>query len=141
VGNSAVHGRNGGYTYHHDGAHPVLSLLPPVVHLPAAAAGSTLHATLPMLAAELSHHQPGTQTVVDRLVDILFVHILRAWTAHDEGRDRWLRALRDPHTAKAMSAMHADPAQPWTVADLARIAGLSRAAFAAASPTSSANHP
>jgi AraC-like DNA-binding protein len=29
-----------------------------------------------------------------------------------------------------MSTMHDEPARPWTVADLARTAGLSRAAFA-----------
>ncbi|MBA3338313.1 MAG: AraC family transcriptional regulator, partial [Geodermatophilaceae bacterium] len=120
----------GGYTYQHDGAHPVLSLLPPLVHLPATAAGSAHHTTLQMLAAELDHDQPGTQTVADRLVDVLFVHILRAWAAHDDGRVHWLRALRDPHTARAMSAMHLNPAKLWTVADLARVAGLSRATFA-----------
>ncbi|MBX3232188.1 MAG: helix-turn-helix transcriptional regulator [Labilithrix sp.] len=35
-----------------------------------------------------------------------------------------------PHVARALDAMRADPARRWTVAELARRAGLSRAAFA-----------
>jgi transcriptional regulator GlxA family with amidase domain len=38
--------------------------------------------------------------------------------------------LRDPHVTRALSAMRADPSRRWTVAALARVAGLSRAAFA-----------
>jgi AraC-like DNA-binding protein len=36
----------------------------------------------------------------------------------------------DPHVARAVEAMKADPARRWTVAALARVGGLSRAAFA-----------
>ena len=119
----------GGYRYQRGGAHLVLSLLPPIVHVPATPAVSPLAATLPMLASELLTDEPGAQTVVDRLVDILFVHILRAWAAQDD-RAHWLTALRDPCIAKALSAMHEQPARAWTVADLAQLAGLSRAVFA-----------
>jgi transcriptional regulator GlxA family with amidase domain len=38
--------------------------------------------------------------------------------------------MTDERIARSLSAMHADPARRWTVAELARIAGLSRAAFA-----------
>src|SRR5262245_57303887 len=37
---------------------------------------------------------------------------------------------RDAHVERALTAMRSDPAQRWTVARLARVAGLSRAAFA-----------
>ncbi len=40
------------------------------------------------------------------------------------------REPRDPHVAKALAAMKADPSRRWTVAALARTGGLSRAAFA-----------
>ncbi len=36
----------------------------------------------------------------------------------------------DRHVERALGAMKADPAQRWTVAALARVGGLSRAAFA-----------
>ncbi len=39
-------------------------------------------------------------------------------------------APRDTQIDRALAAMNADPRRRWTVAELARIAGLSRAAFA-----------
>lgn len=37
---------------------------------------------------------------------------------------------RDPYVARALDAMKKDPSRRWTVAALARVSGLSRAAFA-----------
>jgi AraC-like DNA-binding protein len=42
-----------------------------------------------------------------------------------------LGALRDPSTAAALAAMHRRPEVPWTVASLAKEAGVSRSVFAA----------
>lgn len=126
-----VHLLCGGYTYLHDGVHPVLRLLPAVVHLPAHAGADTgIPPVLAMLATELAEQQPGAQSVVDHLVDVLFVHILRAWDSREGEGSHWLRALRDPAVAAALSRMHNEPARPWTVGELASTAGLSRAAFA-----------
>lgn len=41
-----------------------------------------------------------------------------------------LRLVRDAHVEKAIDAMKAAPTKRWTVAELAKVAGLSRAAFA-----------
>jgi AraC-like DNA-binding protein len=40
------------------------------------------------------------------------------------------RDTPDPYVARALAAMKKEPARRWTVAALARVAGLSRAAFA-----------
>jgi AraC-like DNA-binding protein len=122
-----------GVAYQHDGAHPALSLLPKVVHLTSqdTAAARGLDATLAMLAGELVDDQPGVQTVVDRMVDVVFVQILRAWIAREDGaQSAWLRALRDPIVAGALARIHDEPAHPWSVAELADAVGMSRAAFA-----------
>ena len=42
----------------------------------------------------------------------------------------WLRALRDPVLAQVIAALHARPAEPWTVEALAREVHLSRATLA-----------
>jgi len=39
--------------------------------------------------------------------------------------------MRDPAIARALNAMHSDVRSKWTVAELARIAGMSRSTFAA----------
>src|SRR5690606_3243369 len=40
-----------------------------------------------------------------------------------------LRGLGDARLAEAIRQMHSDPARPWTMADLAKKAALSRSAF------------
>ncbi|WP_031164961.1 AraC family transcriptional regulator [Streptosporangium roseum] len=123
----------GAYRYDAYVSHPLLTILPPVLHLPAdqTAARGDLATTLGMLASELGGRLPGSQTIVDRLVDVLFVHILRQWiNANEEPGASWLVALRDPEIALVISLMHRDPARAWTVEGLARAVGVSRATLA-----------
>jgi AraC-like DNA-binding protein len=46
------------------------------------------------------------------------------------GHSGWLAGLNDRHVGRTLSLMHADPSRAWTVDDLAREAGISRAALA-----------
>ena len=59
--------------------------------------------------------------------------IARALRFHLDKIDEpgWLKGLGDPQVAKALAAMHDQLEQAWTLVSLARVAGLSRAAFAA----------
>jgi AraC-like DNA-binding protein len=113
-------------------AHPALRGLPRIIHLPGDA-GRPPHWLAPLvdaLAAEAFDGGPGSDLVMARLSDALLIRALRQHgdTLAPPG---WLAGLRDPAVAAALTAMHADPAGPWTVEHLARTAGLSRAAFAA----------
>ena len=66
--------------------------------------------------------------MIDRLIDVLFVQVIRAWSRDERGAGTsWLHALRDPLVARALAAMHARPAAPWTIDALAREVSLSRA--------------
>jgi AraC-like DNA-binding protein len=120
------------YDYDHEVAHPLLSLLPPVVHIPASAPGDggPIQSTLRLLAGELGGRSPGSRSVVTRLTDVLFVQVLREWLAREGGGACWLRALRDPQIAEVIAVMHARPAEPWTLATLAQSVNLSRATLA-----------
>jgi transcriptional regulator GlxA family with amidase domain len=42
----------------------------------------------------------------------------------------WLRTLADERLAPALRLMHADPARPWQLEELARTATMSRTTFA-----------
>jgi AraC-like DNA-binding protein len=112
------------------GNHPVLRLLPPLIHLPAGDSAG-LHAALRLLLDEFDRPDVGSSKVVSRLLDVLFIQILRSWVDRQpEGATGWLGALRDPAIGSALSALHRAPARPWTVKSLAAAAGLSRAVFA-----------
>ncbi|MFD0275185.1 AraC family transcriptional regulator [Kitasatospora sp. NPDC127111] len=121
----------GGYRFDTHASHPLLSL-PPVLLLRAdpSARRHDLTETLRMLTAELADPAPGSQTITDRLVDVLFVHILRQWAAMRDTPDlgaTWWAALRDPEVAAAISLIHEEPGRTWTVDTLAREVGVSRA--------------
>lgn len=74
----------------------------------------------------------GREIVKARLADLLLVEAIRGHAAGGAaGRSGWLRALVDPRIGRALHAFHADVAQSWTVAQLAHVAGMSRAAFSA----------
>ena len=121
--------------YHQDAeaAVPLLQLLPRSLHLPAPPGGGPVGATLHLIAAEVAGRRAGAAVVLDRLVDVLLVHVVRAWldSAAAGGEPAsWLTALRDPVAAGALSLLHADPARAWTVDVLAREVGVSRATLA-----------
>ncbi|MEU8899854.1 AraC family transcriptional regulator [Nocardia sp. NPDC048505] len=113
-------------------SHPLLDGLPEVLHLPARLGeDAALRATVELLAAELRDDLPGSGSTVVALLDVLLLLILRTWLAAAEHpATGWAAALRDPGIAAVLRAMHEDIARPWTVAELAATAGMSRATLA-----------
>src|SRR4030095_9901945 len=129
-GGSSPHVICAGFEYDHEVAQPLLALMPPVLFLSGQEMpeGSPVQATLRVLRHELATRTSGSATVIDRLLDVLFVQVIRAWLGtEDSAGTSWLQALRDPTIGRALSILHADPAAPWTIATLAREVSLSRA--------------
>jgi len=109
----------------------VVPLLPPLLHVQGGSpTAAWLDQTLRVMADEVEAGRPGSETIVARLADILFVQVMRAWLAQDAAGPRgWLGALTDPALARALALVHDDPAADWTAAGLARQVGLSRTVF------------
>jgi AraC-like DNA-binding protein len=130
AGGSSTHVICAGFEYDHEVAQPLLSLMPPLLFLSGQEMpeGSPVQATLRVLRHELAVRTSGSGTVIDRLIDILFVQVIRSWLgAEDRSGTSWLQALRDPTIGRALSILHANPAAPWTIESLAREVSLSRA--------------
>jgi len=111
---------------------PVLDLLPDWLHVRARGgrANAELEATVSSLRAESAMGARGSTLIVSRLLDILFVQIVRAWADANPAGAGWIGALQDPVLAQALAAMHGAPARKWEVASLARRCGSSRATLA-----------
>ena len=119
-----------GFSYDNELAHPLLSLLPPVLHVSPADAGpeTPLQSTLRLLMGELSRHEIGSEAAVERLIEVLFVHVIRSWLdiSADSTSPSWLTGLRDAVVARALGLLHAQPERPWTTDELAAAVHVSR---------------
>jgi AraC-like DNA-binding protein len=113
--------------------HPLLAALPAllVTNLRGRACAEWAESSFRYAARENAAHRPGSQEIVARLSELLFVEAVRKYIEQlPSAAAGWLAALRDPSLARALSALHARPAQPWTAEALAKEAFLSRSAFA-----------
>ena len=84
-----------------------------------------------MLVFEMQSPSQGSAVMVARILDLIFIQILRAWAAGQDAEPNWLAGALDPQIGPALSAIHRDPGHDWTVEELARACNLSRSAFAA----------
>ena len=125
----------GGRIFFEDGdKNPLLRSLPPVIHIRGDEGTPMrwLAASLQFIALEMAAGEPGAETIVSRLADILFVQAIRAHIANSGAAAKgWLRALSDPHIGHALRLIHERPHDPWTVESLAARVAMSRSAFAA----------
>ena len=123
----------GAFYFEQDGPHPILSLLPPVIHLTAERAEHypDLQAVVTLLMHEASRREPGAKTIIGRLIDVLFVYIVRTWLDKEPDHGTgWIGALVDPQIGRALALIHEKPQHRWTVEGLAEATSMSRAAFA-----------
>jgi AraC-like DNA-binding protein len=74
---------------------------------------------------------PGGEAVLAKLSEVLFVETLRTYIANlPANQTGWLAGARDADVGKALALMHREPAHSWTIASLAKEAGLSRSVLA-----------
>jgi AraC-like DNA-binding protein len=75
--------------------------------------------------------QPGGEAVLAKLSEVLFVETLRAYIAQLPAEQTgWLAGARDAEVGKTLALMHRNPAHLWTLASLAKEAGISRSVLA-----------
>lgn len=84
-----------------------------------------------MLLAEGARPRIGTRALTEALLKQCLVLLLRRQLERDAKPLPWLAGLADRRLAAAMAALLEHPSEPFTVEALARIAGMSRSAFAA----------
>jgi len=109
----------------------LLRHLPPLIHLRASDPGARpLVGLLDLMGWETAEPRPGSTLARTHLAALVLVQALRVHLANAPQPEGWLGAMTDARIGTALSRMHADIAQPWTVERLARTASMSRTAFA-----------
>ncbi|MEM1229144.1 MAG: AraC family transcriptional regulator [Pseudomonadota bacterium] len=112
-------------------AAPLLDSLPAVMVLQVAQAASADARQLAALwMREAAEPGPGSTLAVDRLAELVFVHMLRGEMAAG-ALSGLLGALADPRLGPALAQIHSAPEQGLSVPKLAALAAMSESAFAA----------
>ena len=115
-------------------AKPLLSSLPDYILIEDGLNGegpAWLKIGLDFLALESERVRVGRDTLINRLISMFFIECVRDYVEQLPSQSNtWLNAVRDPYLAPVLSAIHANSAHGWTVADLAHLACLSRSSFA-----------
>lgn len=87
-------------------------------------------ALLQLLADEVAAADPGRQATLDRVAELLTIHVVRYALGRGLVRGGTLAALADPRLARVLAALHQRPARAWTLAEMAALANMSRSRFA-----------
>jgi AraC family transcriptional regulator, alkane utilization regulator len=112
---------------------PLAAALPPLLRFDArhGSAAAWIKSSFEFAADEIAARRAGSQTVLAKLSELLFVETLRHYVERlPDEQTGWLAGLKDPFVSRALSLLHRRVAHQWTVDDLGREVGLSRSALA-----------
>lgn len=113
--------------------HPFFAELPPwtVLRADARPRLGPMALAAGLMEQEIRAAEPGTDTIVQALLDMVFTYALREVVAERaQAGHGWSHAVRDLQVRRALTQMHEHSAHPWTLDELAQHAGLSRTALA-----------
>jgi AraC family transcriptional activator of mtrCDE len=92
-------------------------------------ASNDLASLVGLMKTESGSDKPGGNAVVNALCSALFTLVLRAASESEQAPEGLLALASHSRLAPAISAMFADPAQSWSLKDLADLCAMSRATF------------
>jgi AraC-like DNA-binding protein len=111
---------------------PILESLPALmkVNIRTDRAGHWLEQSILHLVEEASSDRAGSDAMLAKLSEALFVDTLRRYVAGlPDQTTGWLAGARDPFVGKSLALLHNRPSHPWTIAELAMDVGLSRSSL------------
>ncbi|MBI3898733.1 MAG: AraC family transcriptional regulator [Gammaproteobacteria bacterium] len=110
---------------------PILDALPDGVLLQRGQdRAQALTSLLELLLEEAAADRPGSEAVLGRLSDAVFIYMIRHHLATNPQQTGMLAALQDRYLGEALRRLHEAPQSRWTVDTLAADVGLSRSALA-----------
>jgi AraC-like DNA-binding protein len=108
---------------------PLIAQLPSMLHLPAGRDGAWIIDTLQQAVSASFEKRPGSEVVLERISEIMFVQAVGRHIAEAREESGWIAGLQDRHVGRALALLHSNPAEAWTVDELGQRVGLSRSAL------------
>lgn len=122
------------FHFENPGDYPLLQSLPRIIRIPGEQ-GRVAHGfadIVRLMAQESTSKQPGTEVMLRRLTEMLFIQVIRIWIEQQTSTAcGWLAALGDLPISTALGLIHQSPERGWKVEELAEAVALSRSAFSA----------
>ena len=111
---------------------PLLATLPRLIHMRGTGqTDSVLRRLVDLAVAESSARRAGTDCVLSRVSELLFVEAVRRYVAALPPENvGWFAGLRDENIGRALGKLHERPAHPWSLEELAKEVGMSRSMLA-----------
>ena len=112
-------------------ADALFGLLPPVLHVNAAAQADGVMLSDALRVVDEPSSAMASEAIAARVAELMFLLSIRRQVTETLPTERWAAsAFQDPHLFRALRAMHSQPTRRWTAASLARHAGMARSTFA-----------
>ena len=113
--------------------HPFLSSLPNLIHISddERRTFTWLETATTLMMQEADLDAPGADVVVNRLAEVLFIQLLRAYFLQAGHSLGFCAALQDGLISHALKLLHSEPEDDWSLERIANKIGMSRSAFAA----------
>jgi len=111
---------------------PLLATLPKMIHVQKTSErGSILRQLVDLAVAESSAPRSGSDCVLSRVSELLFVEVVRRYVASLPAENTgWFAGLRDESIGRALQKLHERPAHGWSLEELAKDVGMSRSMLA-----------
>ncbi|MGH1441423.1 MAG: cupin domain-containing protein [Cellvibrionaceae bacterium] len=121
----------GEFSFDDLGNHPLLENLPRKLYVSGDESYNTqwLDSAMGFISHEAVKLEPGAHAIIDRLSEIILIQVIRATLNTSKERIPFLSAFSDARIKQVLSAIHANPADDWSVERLGQLVNMSRSSF------------
>lgn len=122
----------GYFSFEDDLMHPLIQALPRKIHIQGTQNRNFLwlDTVMKFIGSEAEADHIGAMLIMERLSEILFIQVIRAYSKTAPESIGYLAALGDNHISRVLKKIHMKPGDKWNLETLSREAGLSRSGFA-----------
>lgn len=122
----------GHFAFSNETQHLLIDTLPPHILIKnyGEQSGVWMENMLKVIGHEAGRDQMGSDLIALKMSEIIFTQTLRTYLEGSDPDTPVIAGFTDKGIARALTAIHQDPSQPWGLEKLAQIAGMSRTAFA-----------
>lgn len=122
----------GYFSFDEDVIHPLIESLPRKIHIKGTQNRNFmwLETVMKFIGSEAETNGLGSSAIMERLSEILFIQVVRAYSQTASQSIGYFAALGDSQISRALRQIHKESGGKWNLDSLSKEAGMSRSSFA-----------